>query len=249
MGFGDIHGHARVDPRRPRAFGRCDSCGFTYNLRDLRKQYEWAGASIVWQGQLVCDSCYCKPQPQLKAIRLPPDPVPVKNPRPWNFNQINMPLGFTEYSMWAGGTPLNFGVVLVDQDGNPILTSTGEEILIEIGSDGVALLAQLAEMTDIPVPGNIVSYNSTIQTRQVAQQLIPADPLRSYIAIFNPCTAPMGVSTGTATLGVTPSITIAGGACLFWATAQGYGTPYTGAMTIIGDFPGTPYYAYAASQT
>ena len=249
MGFGDIHGKAKVSARSPRAFGRCDFGGETRNLADLKKQMEWAGTKLIWTGMLVCDEHYDQPQPQLKAIRLPADPVPVKNLRPWNYGQINRPIGFTEYTMWAGGTPLNFAVILTTENGTPILTDTGQQILLEVGSDGTALLAQLAQMTGIPVPGNIVSYNGTIQQREVVQQLIPADPLRSYIAIFNPCTAPMGISTGAATLGVIPSVTLAGGGCLFWATAQGLGQPTTGAMTIIGDFPGTQYYAYSASAT
>lgn len=31
---------------------------------------------------LVCPDCYDKPQIQLKTIILPPDPLPVRNPRP-----------------------------------------------------------------------------------------------------------------------------------------------------------------------
>src|SRR5262245_6754554 len=154
MGFADIAGKARLDPRRPKAYARCDFGGETTLLCDLHKQYEWAGTQLVWTGMLVCKEHLDKPQPQLKAIRLPPDPVPVKNPRPWNFSQIDRPSGFTQYVMWAGGTPLNYAVVLTDGNGNPILTSDGQEILIEIGSDGTALLAQLAEMSGIPVPGN-----------------------------------------------------------------------------------------------
>lgn len=246
MGFGDIHGKAKVNPRAPRAFGRCDFGGETRNLHELRKQYEWAGTHLIWTGMLVCDEHYDDPQPQLKAIRLPPDPVPVKNPRPWNFSEIDRPSGFTQYIMWAGGQPLDFAVVLTDGNGDPIVTNTGQEILLEIGSDGTALLAQLAQMTGIPVPGNIVSYNTTIQSRNVPQQLAPAFAGRSYIAIFNPCTSPIGISTSSATIGVVPSITLGPGSCLFWATAQNFGAPYAGAISVIGDFPSCPVYCYAA---
>jgi hypothetical protein len=31
---------------------------------------------------LVCDECLDKPNPQLKARLMPPDPVPIANPRP-----------------------------------------------------------------------------------------------------------------------------------------------------------------------
>lgn len=246
MGFGDIHGKARVDPRKPRAFGASDFSGFVYNRKDLIRQMEWAGTSLIWTGMLVPACEADKPQPQLKAIRLPPDPVPVVNPRPLNFSTIDRPSGFTQYVMWAGGAPLNFAVVLDDGNGNPIVTNTGQEILLEVGSDGIALLAQLAQMTGIPVPGTVVSYNSTIQQQLVAQQLVPANPTRKYIAIFNPCTSPIGVSIGVATVGVPPSVTLGPGSCLFWATAQNFGQPYTGAMTVIGNFPSCSYYVYDA---
>jgi len=46
---------------------------------------DWAGASMVNKRILVCDSCYDKPQNQLRAIVLPADPMPIVNPRGENF--------------------------------------------------------------------------------------------------------------------------------------------------------------------
>lgn len=247
MGFADIHGRARVNPKSPEAFGVCDTCGVWYNHSALLKQVEWQGPKLAWVGYLVCSRCYDDPQPQLRPIRLPRlDPAPVINPRPPNFPTIDMPSGFTQYVMWADGQPLNFAVVLADGDGNEILDNNGQPIILEIGSDGPALLGQLNEMTGIAVPGNINSWNGTIAAQSVAQQLIPANAARSYIAIFNPCGAPMGVSVGTASLGVAPTIDLGAGSCLFWATAQGYGQPYTGAMTIVSPIAGIPFYSYEA---
>jgi hypothetical protein len=75
-------GHARVDPQRPAAFAICDRCGFQYNHRDLKWQTQWAGTQLVRTGHLVCPTCYDKPNQTMRAKALPPDPVPILNPRP-----------------------------------------------------------------------------------------------------------------------------------------------------------------------
>lgn len=247
MGFADIHGKAKVDPRMPQGFGVCDYGGEWRNLRDLKKQMEWTGSKLTWTGELVCDEHIDKPQAQLKAIRLPPDPLPLVNPRPEQFTTIDMPLGFTQYVMWADGLPLNFAVVLTTGTGQPILTDTGQEILIEIGHDGIALLAQLTQMTGIPVPGDISVYSGTITKAQVSQPMLPAGGAgRTYIAIFNPCTAPIAVNlTSPAMIGVAPSLNIGAGGCLFWATAQNFGPPTQLAINVVGEFAGVPFYVYA----
>lgn len=245
MGFADRHGDAVVNPQSPAGFGVCDDCGRWTNLNRLKKQMEWQGPKIAWIGTLVCRTCVDVPQPQLRPIKLPADPVPLINPRPEAFSLIDRPSGFSQYTMWPQGQPLLFGVELYDGNGNPILDGNGDPILIEIGSDGPALLAQLVEMTGITVPGTIQNYGGTITTAEVAQILIPASATRSYIAIFNPCTAPIYVSTGTAAPGVAPAMMLGSGGCLFWATAQGFGQPYTGAMTVVGYFAECPVYAFS----
>lgn len=244
MAWGDKAGYATTDPSQPRAFGVCDGCGAFYNLRSLRKQMQWMGPRLVWDGTLVCERCYCQPQPQLRPIRIPPDPVPVANPRPEPFSLDNALLGFTAYVMWAGGFPIDYTVYLTDSDGNPILFG-GNPVIIDRGHDGIALLAQLAEMTGIPVPATLQTRSGTIAEASVAQSLVTANPARSYIAIFNPCSVPIGVCTAVATaeLGVFPTINIGAGGCLFWASAQGT-TPYAGAMTVVGPVAGLPFYCF-----
>lgn len=75
------HGRARVSTRNPQAFAICDKCGFLYNHVDLSWQFDWNGASLINKRQLVCRRCNDIPQNQLRAIVLPADPMPVKNPR------------------------------------------------------------------------------------------------------------------------------------------------------------------------
>lgn len=77
-----VHGRARADRNKPRAWGICDRCGFLYNKQDLRWQYEWFGPRTQNTNQLVCDDCLDDLQEQLRTFVLPADPTPIINPRP-----------------------------------------------------------------------------------------------------------------------------------------------------------------------
>ena len=75
-------GRATVNARNPEAFGVCDRCQFTYQRSKLTYQYQWCGLQLNNLNLLVCYVCLDVPQPQLKTIILPPDPVPINDPRP-----------------------------------------------------------------------------------------------------------------------------------------------------------------------
>lgn len=75
------HGRAQVSSTNPRAFGCCDRCNFWYNRDRLNMQYEWGGRELISLGVYVCPMCTDDPNPQLRSIILPPDPVPVYQPR------------------------------------------------------------------------------------------------------------------------------------------------------------------------
>jgi hypothetical protein len=81
MGSFAPKGHAKVDPQRPSAFAICERCGFQYNHRDLRWQTEFRGREVRRTGFLVCQTCFDLPNPTLKPVVLPADPVPILNPR------------------------------------------------------------------------------------------------------------------------------------------------------------------------
>lgn len=72
----------RTDNRSPRAAAVCDRCGFGWNHNALTFQVEFAGDRLVSTNMLVCPDCYDIPNPQVKTIRIPADPVPIANPRP-----------------------------------------------------------------------------------------------------------------------------------------------------------------------
>lgn len=51
---------------------------------------------------LVCSHCYDTPNQQLRTIILPPDPLPVFNPRPEQYSTIVPSFMATESSTFAG---------------------------------------------------------------------------------------------------------------------------------------------------
>lgn len=85
------HGHAAVDPRSPRAWATCDRCGGNYNLENLAFQFDYRGQTLQNTNLMVCDRCEDVPQPQLKPLVLPPDPIPVQNarPEPYTMNETD----------------------------------------------------------------------------------------------------------------------------------------------------------------
>src|SRR5271157_2824596 len=88
MGYRAFRGHAEVDVDDIRAFAICDRCGSLWNHDRLSWQFQWQGPKLVNLRQLVCPTCLDVPNPTLKSIVLPPDPVPVFNARPPNPNDI-----------------------------------------------------------------------------------------------------------------------------------------------------------------
>lgn len=73
---------AQVDPGDPRAWATCDRTGFVVNHRDMVWQDQWAGFDLINLSLLVHRDYYDEPQPQLRALVIPPDPDPLFNARP-----------------------------------------------------------------------------------------------------------------------------------------------------------------------
>jgi hypothetical protein len=118
------HGHAYANPSSPSAWGRCDRCGFIYNHKTLRFQFDYRGPQLQNLRFLVCEKCYDKPQAQLKPIMVSQDPVPIINARPdsydmYNTNNLAEP-GFTINT--ATGIPVPNNVDLITEDGQNITT-------------------------------------------------------------------------------------------------------------------------------
>lgn len=80
MGYASRSGRARTNPSAPEAFGVCRRCGLWDNRNRITDQWDWRGTRLQNLYILVCQRCYDRPQPQLRAIVLPADPVPVYRP-------------------------------------------------------------------------------------------------------------------------------------------------------------------------
>ena len=73
---------ARTNPRSPRGWSTCMRCGFIFNAYKLVDQNQWRGLSLMSTGIMVDHKCLDRPQRQLGAIILEPDPVPLKGALP-----------------------------------------------------------------------------------------------------------------------------------------------------------------------
>lgn len=110
-------GRATVNSARPEAHGICDRCGFRYLRRELVSQYRWAGTQVQNQQILVCTrTCLDRLQPNgLRTIIIPPDPVPVINPRPEQYQaEVN--------SILSTESLIN------------LVTENGDYLVVEIGN-------------------------------------------------------------------------------------------------------------------
>lgn len=103
-------GRARVSMRSPKAFGICDSCGFTFQLAELAPQPFYAGPRIQLKNFLKCKTCLDIPNPAVKSITIPPDPLPVLNPRPEQY-AVTVPNFISTES----------GVNITTEDGNNLI--------------------------------------------------------------------------------------------------------------------------------
>jgi len=80
------HGkHQRIDPSAPTAAGVCDRCNLIQPLARLKWQYDWRGNTLGNLRLRVCPTCMDKPFIFNRPLILPPDPPPVKDPRPENY--------------------------------------------------------------------------------------------------------------------------------------------------------------------
>lgn len=81
MGSTSRSGRATINPAAPEALGICDGCGFLFNLRTLTWQMGWCGTTLKNLHLRKCSTCLDIPNEQLRTIILPPDPLPVSDPR------------------------------------------------------------------------------------------------------------------------------------------------------------------------
>jgi hypothetical protein len=78
----------RVNQFSPESWGRDDITGLPVMHNDLIRQMEYIGTELAWTGFMVHYKDADQPQPQLMPVRIPPDPVPIRNPRIFYLPQL-----------------------------------------------------------------------------------------------------------------------------------------------------------------
>ena len=73
---------ATCDPHALDPYAICDISGVLVNHSTMRFQDILAGNAFVNTGLLVAPGYYDIPNEQVRALRIPADPVPIANPRP-----------------------------------------------------------------------------------------------------------------------------------------------------------------------
>jgi hypothetical protein len=225
-------GRARISLRRPRAMAECDISGFWYGLDQMRRQFQWSGNQLVDTGLLVGPDQLDVPQDQYRAPILPPDPVPRFNPRPspavTPIPIIGQPLptspgnlGFSQYTLG----PPQAGLYPVTK---------------------AAVLAQVASLSGIPTPGVITDHSTIITAVNTSIALVPANPARVWLLLYNPAGPQAQLSLSAAVWGGLGNLILGPGEAYFWATAQALSPVYQGAVALIGLSPAVPFYAWDA---
>lgn len=128
QGYNSIQTHARISARKPEALSTCDCCGFVYQRNALKWEMQWMGMQLQRTGFLYCPKCLDQPNEQLRTIIIPPDPIPIIDPRPEPYS--------TEVTGWI---ITQDGQALLDQSGSALLTQsllTPEEIAGPASADG-----------------------------------------------------------------------------------------------------------------
>lgn len=125
MGIGNLRGFATLDPYNGDPIATCDRCGQAQNHSDLAFQYEYAGFDLINLRLLVCKrKCLDLPNPTLQAIVLPPDPLPIKDPRP--------PFWTLQSAASNTGNPPDPALnIIFTESGDPIIVESGEYLEID----------------------------------------------------------------------------------------------------------------------
>jgi len=258
MSYADLSGYATTNPQSPRAHAICDSCGSRYNRVDLKPQYEWQGDSLADTGFRYCWRCLSKPQDQLRPVILPPDPIPVMNPRP---EQAQAGLGGISGELPY--PPLNG-----NQNGfRQVIGPQGSTITVPIQAEldptdpytiSAEALASSRTGWGLPQPASLTAWYGRIETSGVSQVALHANPSRTYLMIYNPYGGMLWAGQGTASIGVPASVTttpnpLPNSTTVTVGTGEmllqnGLLTPpasvWTGEIAVLGLIPGSPYWIW-----
>ena len=91
---------------------------------------QWSGNTLINTKQLVCRRCNDVPNQQLRAIRIPADPMPIQNPRVQNYGAAETNFRTTSAAAIVNektGIPMPQGSMrITENDDNRVTQTTGE---------------------------------------------------------------------------------------------------------------------------
>lgn len=99
------------------------------------------------------------------------------------------------------------------------------------------VLAAVAAASGVPTPDNLSANVVSLAPTNTAVLLLPPNPNRSYLLIYNPTFMSAQFSFGVAVQGGLNNLPIGAGEAFFWATAQGLAPCYRGPLTAVGLLP------------
>jgi hypothetical protein len=231
MAFGDIQGRAKTNPHQPRAQAVCDFCGEHYMRIDLIDQMEFYGDVLTDTGYRACPRCISKPQPQLKPVILPEDPVPIVDPRvevysipadqavnPTAAAISSASVNNNGFLQFIGPQGVVIGNPVVLQFGVPNAKITNEPVTeldpTQLFTVPTQVIASSKTGWGLPQP-QLAFQGGVIKTSGVGQLVMTPNTTRTYLLIYSPYAGMLAISqNGTPTLGIPPG---------YWAN------PYTAA--------------------
>lgn len=184
-----------------------------YNRTDLAWQFDWEGPRLQNLRLLVCSRCMDKPFEHNRPIVVPPDPVPVKNPRP-DLNQLLHPK--TSFDR-----PANLGPVSI-----PL--GTINDTFPQTESDAMDVTSAL---TGFQFPA---SWNDNSQTLapQTPTIVIPAIATK-WIWLYTPWGANIILGQTPYVNGALLNISMGPGQIYLGAPANGFGSLPTTALSAV----------------
>lgn len=181
------HSKAFADSTAPQAWGTCDRCNQIHLHRELQWQWEFNATGLYNKRLLVCGQCLDQPQPQFLTPTLPPDPMPVQNPRPWNYaaseTGYTQPLQAQIYTSAAAITSFYLDLF----DGDP--AGNGQSVLSSI--TGTATRTDFATSMGTPV-GDVSTNTAAVTFTTQAEASVDV----SHLAVYDAATGGNLVMSG-----------------------------------------------------
>jgi hypothetical protein len=105
------------------------------------------------------------------------------------------------------------------------------------------VLATVQAISGVTVPLGVLDKSVTL-TQGVPATVLPVNTLRNFFLLYNPTQCPCQFALGSVIWNTTGNLSIGPGEAYFWASSQNLGPIYTGAVSVVGQFGGLPFWCW-----